>query len=76
MFHSFSVGLFSSLPFLSMSHSFSVGLFFTFPILFYVPFSFIFRSFSCMVYLNTVEALVSGQPREGGGGGWGGHPDP
>ena len=24
--------------------------------------------FSCMVYLNTVEALVSGQPREGGGG--------
>ena len=60
----FQLVLFLSFPFLSMSHSFSVGLFFTFPILFYVPFSFISRSFISMFYPITVEALVSGHPRD------------
>lgn len=36
--------------------------FFTFPFLFLCPIQFHFRSFICMVYLITVEALVSGNP--------------
>ena len=67
MSHTFSVGLFSSFPFLSMSHSFSVSLFFHFSLSFLCPIQFHFRSFICMVYLITVEALVSGHPRDAKG---------
>ena len=57
----FSVGLFSSFPFLSVPFIFSKS-FFHFSLSFLYPIQFHFRSFICMVYLITVEALVSGHP--------------